>query len=409
MTYQSESQSDRLYKLNIFYHTTGIPLSYLTRDGDTIHRLPDRTYLRGGFKKGTSIEVQALHAVHDISEWTCVSFEDNYFQHFMVVKSIGGILLVGPVQITDLTFEKMNYILTRQEHTSDERAALRQHFAESPRLNMNQFKYMKLLLQNLNRFKYDVSLPPELTESAPVISSPRMPGDEETSPHHPFTMELEFLQALKKGERSALDQLIQFDKFPIPNLGDGDPVRSYKNVIISAVAVSIREVTDVVPDFMLLQRFSDQYINKVEQTSVLTDLTSLFHSFFIDLFDIIESKKKEVYSSSVKQAITYIRTHMSEQLTLEQIAGQTGFNPRYFAGRFKSETGMTVFSFITSERIHIAKHLLKYTREQLVDIAHNIGYNDQSYFTQVFKKSVGVTPKQYRESKDHKALDGKGE
>ncbi|WP_416150709.1 helix-turn-helix transcriptional regulator [Salipaludibacillus sp. HK11] len=401
MTYQSESKSDRLYKLNIFYHTTGIPLSFLTRDGDTIHRLPDQTYLRGAFKKGSSIEAQSLNAVRDIADWTCVSFEDIYLQHFMVVKSIDGIVLVGPVQITDVTFEKMNHILTTQEHTLEEHTALRQHFAESPRLNMTQFKYMKLLLQNLNTFTYDVSELPVLTESASVFSSPRILGDEETSPHHPFTMELEFLQALKKGERSALEQLIQFDKFPIPNLGNGDPVRSYKNVIISAVAVSIREVTDVVPDFMLLQRFSDQCINKVEQTSNLTELTSLFQSIFIDLLDIIESQKKEFYSTSVKRAITYIRAHISDQLTLEQIALHTGFNPRYFAGRFKSETGMTILSFITSERMQIAKQLLKNTREKLTDIAHNIGYNDQSHFTQVFKKSAGVTPKQYREGKEH--------
>jgi AraC family transcriptional regulator len=98
----------------------------------------------------------------------------------------------------------------------------------------------------------------------------------------------------------------------------------------------------------------------------------------------------------LRRVTTYIREHASQDLTLEVLAHQIGFSPYYFARLFRQTTGESPHQFVLRERVAHARKLLTATDLSLAQVATESGFADQSHFTLVFKRALGVTPRAYR-------------
>ncbi len=101
---------------------------------------------------------------------------------------------------------------------------------------------------------------------------------------------------------------------------------------------------------------------------------------------------------SVEKIRHYIDRNFTKSLTLEYLAEQAdGVNPNYLCRQFKEYTGQTVVEYITHRRIEKALVLLRSSREKILQVCLQSGFNDISYFNRKFKNIVGVTPGSYRE------------
>jgi two-component system, response regulator YesN len=83
-------------------------------------------------------------------------------------------------------------------------------------------------------------------------------------------------------------------------------------------------------------------------------------------------------------------------LTLAKAADMLHVNASYLSGHFKRETGLGFSEFINEQKIKKSKDLLEKTNLRLLEIADLCGFEDQSYFTKVFSKRVGMSPRAYR-------------
>ncbi len=110
------------------------------------------------------------------------------------------------------------------------------------------------------------------------------------------------------------------------------------------------------------------------------------------MFEHIPSKNSEI----IKKAIRYISKNYANSLTLELVANQVHLNPTYFSTLFKQSTGSSFKEYLNMVRVEESKRLLANTDYALIDIAIATGFEDQSYFTKVFKRYTGLTPKQFR-------------
>ena len=110
------------------------------------------------------------------------------------------------------------------------------------------------------------------------------------------------------------------------------------------------------------------------------------------MFEHIPSKNSEL----IKKAIRYISKNYANSLTLELVANQVHLNPTYFSTLFKQSTGSSFKEYLNMVRVEESKRLLANTDYSLIDIAIATGFEDQSYFTKVFKRYTGLTPKQFR-------------
>lgn len=100
----------------------------------------------------------------------------------------------------------------------------------------------------------------------------------------------------------------------------------------------------------------------------------------------------------LRQAKEYIETHYDKEVTNESVAKHFAFSPSYFSTLFKKYHGITFIDHVTNVRIQRACKLLKDTKKPTYVIASLVGYEDQRYFSQVFKRKMGMTPSAYRKN-----------
>jgi two-component system response regulator YesN len=103
------------------------------------------------------------------------------------------------------------------------------------------------------------------------------------------------------------------------------------------------------------------------------------------------------YSDSIREAREYIHEHYGEQgLSLNAVAAAVNVSPNHFSAIFARETGENFINYVTRIRMEQAKSLLRTTKLRTADVAYEAGYSDSHYFSYVFKKHVGLTPREYR-------------
>lgn len=394
--------------LNLFYYTTGIPIQFVSTDGTRYRQMPRKQ--KDPLERMDHAMKLASDRVRRLNEGETGAVVDDLHQHYFVHRvrsheTHTEMLVIGPVQVHEMTQERWDALFYSGGFSLQDKQLLQEHYERTPNLPFVQLKYVKLLLEQLETLDY-----------TPVVDSIEAGEDfyevrravtgaysDEPVDHAPLEMEQEFLDALVNGDRSVLERIGDFDKYPIPPIGNGNPVRAYKNVLISGVSVAIRRVAEVGVDFRDLQHYSDAFISRVEQTDDMGNLLKLFQQMFYDLFDMVDEYRQESYSQSVIIGIKYIRNNLDSSFRLDNVAQEVGLNPRYFGTLFKEETGKTILQFVTDERIHLAKRLLKDRQNDISDVAKHVGFSSQSHFTQVFRKKVGKTPKVYQET--HSTID----
>ncbi len=100
----------------------------------------------------------------------------------------------------------------------------------------------------------------------------------------------------------------------------------------------------------------------------------------------------------INLAEQYVRDNFCDpNISLISVANHVAMSSAYFSTVFSQTTGQSFITYLTAMRMEKAKELLTSTNMKLSDIALEIGYNEPNYFSHVFRKTVGMTPKEYRQ------------
>jgi len=147
----------------------------------------------------------------------------------------------------------------------------------------------------------------------------------------------------------------------------------------------------------LIEKLYKLYIQK--QEDVLYDFR--LQKSFYDLLDFVFEEAlsidedKHDTSKAIQMTINYMKKNFKEPITREKLAKLAGLSPSYYSYAFKKEIGMSPIEFLHNVRIEKAKKLLVSTNDKLKVISQNVGFNDEFYFSRIFKKRLGVSPKIY--------------
>jgi two-component system response regulator YesN len=116
--------------------------------------------------------------------------------------------------------------------------------------------------------------------------------------------------------------------------------------------------------------------------------------------DIECAEKLEKYRQSGRQIINaaqkYINDNYSRSITLAEVAGHVYINTTYLSTLFKELTGENFVHYITKCRVKKAQELLRDVQYNVCEIGEMVGYENPRYFSEVFKKNVGMTPYEFR-------------
>ncbi|WP_066065068.1 response regulator transcription factor [Neobacillus soli] len=103
------------------------------------------------------------------------------------------------------------------------------------------------------------------------------------------------------------------------------------------------------------------------------------------------------YSETIMKALQIIQQEFSEKLTLNYLASKIHINPAYFSRKFQEEVGMGFSEYLNDYRLKAAqKMLIDYPDLSINSISERCGFNSQHYFSQIFRKVTGLSPRDYR-------------
>lgn len=129
----------------------------------------------------------------------------------------------------------------------------------------------------------------------------------------------------------------------------------------------------------------------------LREIEQLFTDIFSAALHEIRTHRLEMSGTAVETVKRWVAAHYNQHADLNTLAGMVFLTPTYLSKLFKQETGLTLTDYIIEIRIRKAKQLLKNAHDLKVhEIGTEVGYPDPAYFNKLFKKTVGVTPNEYK-------------
>ncbi|WP_043929918.1 AraC family transcriptional regulator [Bacillus sp. EB01] len=214
--------------------------------------------------------------------------------------------------------------------------------------------------------------------------------------HPSYGLEQQLMDCIGRGaEEDAKAVLDLINSSERAKLAD-DPIRSLKNSLICSCTLFTRSIikAGVLPEDAF--DLSDVYIRQIERLSSPAEIKALEYEMISSFIDTLKSANRPIYNNVINKAINYINQGIFHDLSLEIIADHVGVTPSYLSKVFKESVGVTISEFINRRRVEESKYFLLHSKLSLSDIAHLFQYCNQSYYTLLFKKYIGVTPKHFR-------------
>lgn len=117
---------------------------------------------------------------------------------------------------------------------------------------------------------------------------------------------------------------------------------------------------------------------------------------WLEMKNTVSKVKIELSNSKIAPIIKYINEHINENILLSLGANLCNMSQSQFSRTFKKETGKTFKEYVLLKKIEQAKFYIKTTDKSFSEISDFLGFEDSSYFTKLFKKYEGITPKEYK-------------
>ncbi len=167
--------------------------------------------------------------------------------------------------------------------------------------------------------------------------------------------------------------------------------------VLELLVLLSRSVIESGADISEIFSLNNTYISELERFDSLEKLSvwlsNVINRFVSYVFDFSDIK----HSNTVHKIIEYINNNYMHKIALDDIAEHVYMSKSYVSKIFNEEMNISLSAFINKVRIDKSKHLLLDPSISIADVAHLIGFDDQSYFTKQFKAVTSISPKKYRE------------
>lgn len=334
------------------------------------------------------------------------AFLENFFSiNLRLNDQLSGNILVGPVLYSRLSETSIKGIVNDLQLKINKEEMIR-YYQSLPVLSNLQFLNISMVLyymlyqqkldiadilqKNILLKKDDF----EIEQPAIHISEQR----QSTLTHIDPLVERKIFECIKEGKK---DDLIKNLK-KLPESGDlgvlskTSHLRSQKNSAIAAITLATRSAIDggLFPE--IAYTLSDLLIQKLEEIKKSEAISPFLENALLEFSERVKNGKMQKHLKPINICQNYIFTHLYEDITLSHLAEIVALNPSYLSSLFKKEVGISLGEYIQRAKIDESKSLMTYTKHSISEISTLLNFHDQSYFTKVFKKHTGISPKQFK-------------
>ena len=378
-----------------FFDATGIHTSLLK----------ENTAIYSSIGSILNISTQNQWPLH-ISEqnpWFC-SLPPHALYGIVRIAETDYCMVLGPVFNVEVTDSLLAQLAGVMEINKENWEALKQTLNASPLMNSLQLaRFLSLAHFSLNH----EDVPYERLYSNATILKPddqdikkRVDKLESGELHNAYYFEVGMYQKVREGSPAQLTHFFQENAHVQMREGKmaDDPLRHAKNVFLFTLSRTgfigaIPGGLDVEKTYQLM----DYYSREVERLTSVEAVNNLQYAMIMDFCHRAgASKRPDIISSDVWHCMNYIRSHVYDSITVEDVANDVHRSTSYVMKRFRAELDTHVTAYITKCKLEEAQTLLIYSDKTLAEISHDLCFSTQSYFQNLFKKQFGITPAQFR-------------
>lgn len=213
------------------------------------------------------------------------------------------------------------------------------------------------------------------------------------SGHYPFETERMLLQAISHGDRNEVKQYLT--ELLASLHAEGSEINYIRSRISEFLVLLSRTAAENGIDEQQVLFLHHQWQKALSSLPSFQQISAWLLTVTEDMTESIAAYSDVRHTNLIHHCIQHIGAHYQERLTLEETARIVCLSPDYLSRIFRQETGIGFRQYLNNVRITKAKELIQTTSLRLTDISQMAGYDDQSYFTKVFKRTTGISPNEY--------------
>jgi AraC-like DNA-binding protein len=149
---------------------------------------------------------------------------------------------------------------------------------------------------------------------------------------------------------------------------------------------------------ILIDLMLSEYQTKADGWQTLLESSFMTLVVMLSRLYSFDNNSEKIDIINIAKSISYIENNYTEDISIDVLAEISHYSPRHYTRIFSENYHTTPLNYIISLRIKRACSLLKKSRLPISDIAFQCGFGDNNYFSRIFKKRIGLTPKQFRAS-----------
>jgi len=344
-----------------------------------------------------------------------IYFCPNNFAHWAVPLQLEGQTIAsfigGPVLLIEPDEYLQDEIMQKRELPAADLRALRDTLSRIPfatpvrvrSLSETLYRTVAGLSSQLYGNQPDLSQHTDQSSRiAEYIHDLNKQSDNSTDIPYPVEKENELMQLVTRGDKSnsqkVLNEILGHIFFVAGNDVAKIRIRVQELVVLlSRAAVeggaSVEEVFGL----------NNNYLLQLQKIHDIDDIAAWLARILTRFSDCVFTLKSVKHADLIQKAIQYMNTNYNRKISLQEVAEHVYMSPSHFSKVFKTEMKEGYVDFLNRIRVDKSKILLRERSIPLVDISEMAGFDDQSYFSRVFKQYTGMSPGRFRAARGLKA------
>ena len=151
-------------------------------------------------------------------------------------------------------------------------------------------------------------------------------------------------------------------------------------------------------DGNLFEYAEEDPAEKIDRMDTLETIKIWMEDFLDFTLEYINKLKSSSFRNEVSKVMDHIKSNIAQSISLKDAAKIANMSEKYFCLLFKKETGKNFVDYVNDLKIEKAKDLLKNREVRTYEVAQKLGYENEGYFSKIFKKYSGLTPQEYKKT-----------